>query len=180
MGIGGFRFEIDKKAMEEMLGGIKSASVNADAFIDAFIETQAGEAVKECKKKTPVGIYYKQEESKLISGTDTLDDPVVSRDSGRGGDMRRGWKKTPVSHRANEAFAWIYNDVKYAPYVEYGHRMAGGLRFLTADGWRTTKEGYVEGQYMLRDTIAEMKALIPRRLKASYALYLKRHMGGQG
>lgn len=42
----------------------------------------------------------------------------------------------------------VFWGADYAAHVNYGHRLAGGLKVKMPDGsWITTKEGYVEGQF---------------------------------
>ena len=66
-----------------------------------------------------------------------LKTPVAQKD---GGTLRRSWqvKKT------GELTRIIYNNVHYAPHVEYGHRTRGGKSF-------------VDGQYMLGKSVKEIE-----------------------
>lgn len=60
------------------------------------------------------------------------------------GHLRRVWHLENAGVLAIE----LYNNAEYAPYVENGHRTRGG-------------GGWVPGQFFLRDSMAEMEALIP-------------------
>ncbi|MHC8464491.1 HK97 gp10 family phage protein [Weissella tructae] len=61
-----------------------------------------------------------------------------------GGTLRRGWQAGPVKSSGKKVTAEVFNDVHYAPHVEYGHRTRGG-------------RGFVAGQYMLTNTLNEVK-----------------------
>ena len=71
-----------------------------------------------------------------------LKTPVAQKD---GGTLRRSWqvKKT------GELTRIIYNDVHYAPHVEYGHRTRLGTGKSKPKG--TIK--FVKGRYMLRKSL---------------------------
>ena len=64
------------------------------------------------------------------------------------GTLRREWKVTPVMKEGTAYVASLYNDTKYAPYVEYGHRTN------RKDG----SHGWVEGQYMMTNTCKQVQA----------------------
>ena len=72
--------------------------------------------------------------SKLISKV-KLKTPVDS------GTLRRSWQPKKVSNLERI----IFNNVKYAPYVEYGHRTRGGKSF-------------VDGVYMLEKSVKEIES----------------------
>lgn len=69
--------------------------------------------------------------------------PVVT------GTLRREWKVTPVMKEGAAYVASLYNDTKYAPYVEYGHRTN------RKDG----SHGWVEGQYMMTNACKQTQAV---------------------
>lgn len=64
------------------------------------------------------------------------------------GTLRREWKVTPVMKEGTAYVASLYNDTKYAPYVEYGHRTN------RKDG----SHGWVEGQYMMTNACKQVQA----------------------
>lgn len=64
------------------------------------------------------------------------------------GTLRREWKVTPVMKEETAYVASLYNDTKYAPYVEYGHRTN------RKDG----SHGWVEGQYMMTNACKQVQA----------------------
>ena len=71
--------------------------------------------------------------SKLIAKV-KLKTPVDS------GVLRRSWR----SKKDGQFARIIYNNVHYAPYVEYGHRTRGGKSFI-------------DGQYMLTKSVKQIE-----------------------
>lgn len=67
--------------------------------------------------------------------------------------MRRGWKskgfKIPNGYERV-----VFNDIEYAPYVEYGHRIVRNGQTI----------GFVQGRHMLEKSVDEIK-----RIADSYA-----------
>ena len=59
------------------------------------------------------------------------------------GVLRRSWH----SKKDGELARIVYNNVKYAPYVEYGHRTRGGRSF-------------VDGRYMLTKSVQEIEGTL--------------------
>ena len=59
------------------------------------------------------------------------------------GVLRRSWR----SKKDGDLARIIYNNVKYAPHVEYGHRTRGGKSF-------------VDGRYMLTKSVQEIEGTL--------------------
>ena len=66
-----------------------------------------------------------------------LKTPVAEKN---GGTLRRSWRVKSEGDLAKV----IYNNIHYAPHVEYGHRTRGGKSF-------------VEGRYMLTKSVKEIE-----------------------
>ncbi len=65
------------------------------------------------------------------------------------GRLRAGWERTaPEDGRVT-----VYNNVKYAAHVEWGHRQEVG-KYVPAIG-KKLKKPFVEGKHMLRDAVNE-------------------------
>lgn len=89
----------------------------------------AAQLVKATKQKTPVGKYPKSAHKV-------------------GGTLRRGWgSKGFKIPRGYERI--VYNDVEYAPYVEYGHR-------IVCNGQTV---GFVQGRHMFEKSVDEIKKI---------------------
>lgn len=66
------------------------------------------------------------------------------------GTLRREWKVTDIAKEGDNWVVTLYNDTKYAPYVEYGHR--------TRLNRKTGERHWVEGQFMMKISCDEVKA----------------------
>lgn len=97
--------------------------------------------IRSAVKNTPVGVYTN---GKI------------------GGTLRKGWhsKKEGANSRT------VYNDVDYAEYVEYGHRIMGG------EG-RSEQVGWQEGRFMLTKAESEAEPKVARYAKKKLEDLLK-------
>lgn len=82
-------------------------------------------------------------EAGIIRGRTMKNTPVDT------GLLRGSWKQTPPSSNS----VTIYDNVFYAPFVEFGHRTRGG-------------RGFVAGKHMLKTAIEESKASFAQDGKA--------------
>lgn len=118
-----------EKGMQDLANELK------DKVCQKVTNGLALKLVKSVKLKTPVGKYPKS--SHKIGGT-----------------LRRGWKakgfKIPNGYEAT-----VFNDIAYAPYVEYGHRIV----------YRGKTVGFVEGRHMLEKSIGEIVKITDSYLK---------------
>lgn len=92
-----------------------------------------------------------------------------------GGTLRRGWtagketapgayaKSLPVEKSGDYYIIRVTNPVKYASYVEFGHRQTPG-RFVPAIGKRL-KQGWVNGQYFLTLSEQDLERIAPAVLQ---------------
>lgn len=92
-----------------------------------------------------------------------------------GGTLQRGWtagkrtspsayaKSLPVEKSGNYYIIRVINPVKYASYVEFGHRQTPG-RFVPAIGKRL-KQGWVNGQYFLTLSEDDLESIAPAVLQ---------------
>lgn len=149
-------------------------------FYEGCLKESAARFLGKVIRKTPVGnnLYVDEDAGNGRSRQ------VVAR---QGGTLRRGWtarteaeaesgsNKNPTQYansltveRTNRNYSiTITNPVHYASFVESGHRQQVG-RFVPAIGKRL-KKSWVEGQFFMAKSEAEIKAEIPaileRRLK---------------
>ena len=65
----------------------------------------------------------------------------------KGGTLKRSWRVKKDGDLARI----VYNNVKYGPYVEYGHRTRGGKSF-------------VDGKYMLAKSVKEIESELDKEL----------------
>lgn len=164
------------------------------AFFEGCAKECAARFLGKVIRKTPVGKnQYTEEETGEVykSGKKkgkAKTKRVVSR---QGGTLRRGWtarteaeaesggskdptqyaSTIPVEHNGVTHSITITNPVHYASYVENGHRQQPG-RFVPAIGKRL-KKSWVEGQFMMAKSEAEVKAEIPAVLQRRLNNFLK-------
>ncbi len=160
-GMGGFSMA-DMKKLQKQLNKIQQG--NVEKFIEACAKELAARLLAKVIKRTPVGEYPKSSGKK-------------------GGTLRRGWTaKTheeavggsgkgsvaagtayadslKINHFGNTLVIEIVNPVKYASYVEYGHRTAN-------------KKGWVQGRFMLTISEGEIQEIAPKVLEAKIKKFL--------
>ena len=126
-----------------------------DEFIRKLTNEAAMRLLGKVRARTPVGKY-----------------PAESGKTG--GTLKRGWSAKSIQPLEVQKLGTstvvtvkIINPVKYASYVEYGHRQKPG-RFVPAIGKRL-KKGWVEGKFMLTKSETELESELPgiieRKLK---------------
>ena len=119
-----------------------------DAFYNGCVNELAGQVLSKVKKKTPVG-----------EGVYAVDPATGTRQKiAAGGTLRRGWNAALSVRRGGTYEAKVLNNVKYASYVEYGHRQHVG-QFVPVLGKHLTKS-WVPGQHMLQKAHDEVKKAV--------------------
>ena len=100
-----------------------------------------------------------------------------------GGTLKRGWTgnksvdpvvygmSLPVVNLGNAYQIIIINPVKYASYVEYGHRQTPG-RFVPAIGKRL-KKGWVDGEFMLTNAEITLEKNLPKIIEKKLKNFLE-------
>lgn len=86
----------------------------------------------------------------------------------KGGTLRRGWqahlaKELPIKKVGNAYEITVINPVKYASYVEFGHRQTPG-RYVPALG-KSLKKSWVVGRFWLTKSEAEIAEIAPRLIE---------------
>lgn len=159
--MGGFT-AADSKKLQKQLNKIQEG--NVEAFVDSCAKELAARLLAKVIKRTPVGKYPKSSGKK-------------------GGTLRRGWtSKTheeavggsgkssvaagkayadslKINHFGNTLVIEIVNPVKYASYVEYGHRTAN-------------HKGWVQGRFMLTTSEQELENITPKVLESKIKKFL--------
>lgn len=104
-----------------------------------------------------------------------------------GGTLRRGWtggknanakqyaQSLPVSVISENHMIEIINQVKYAQYVEYGHRQTPG-RYVPALG-KSLKASWVPGKFMMTKSVSEVDAIAQRVVDKKVKEFLERELG---
>lgn len=135
----------------------KLSKVDVDAFYRTAAQDLAGRLLSKVKKRTPV-VY---------------------------GTLRDAWAVMPVGHRGNHYTVVVLNNLRYASYVEYGHRQQPG-RFIPgyweegrfvydpeADGGMVLKDSWVKGRFMLTISTQELEQQAPPLLEKKLYKFLK-------
>ena len=139
------------KALQERLQ--KLERMDLDKFCEDCSKELAARLLALVIPRTPVGQY--------------------SKDSGKkGGTLRRGWtgkqnkssgtayaQSLPITKKGSTYTIEIINPVKYAEYVEFGHRTPNG--------------GWVNGQYFLTFSEKELERIAPALIEKKLNALLK-------
>lgn len=138
-----------------------------DAVVTAILNEVGSRALRKVKKRTPVGQYNKQVEFEAHLPQKEVD--FTTRDGRRvrftakartkrvsfkpktgrtGGHLRRMWQISRIKKSGDVFEIEVFNNVEYAPHVEYGHRTRNG--------------GFVQGRYMMAISMQEIEAILPK------------------
>lgn len=129
------KIEMDTRGFEKYRLVLGNATV--EAHIRAALSEAVAMALRQVKERTPV----------------------------RTGTLRREWKITDIVKEGDYWAVTLYNDTKYAPYVEYGHR--------TRLNKKTGERHWVEGQFVMKlscDEVAKnMNHIVQKHVNAMLA-----------
>lgn len=148
----------DIKALKDFQKRLEKLSkVDFDRFYTEAAKDIAGRLLSKVKKRTPV-IY---------------------------GKLRDAWAVLPVERQGDKYIITIINGLKYASYVEYGHRQQPG-RFIPGhwegerfiynpgeEGGMVLKKAWVEGRFMLTISVQELERMAPALLEKRLLKFLK-------
>ena len=159
--------KVDYKELEALRDRLEQfQKVDMDAFCEKMANELAARLLRRVKKKTPVGQY------ETITYT-KKDGSTLSFNEGKsGGTLRNNWKTSRIVFRGGEYRITVYNPLRYASYVEYGHRQQPG-RFVPQIG-KQLKSGWVQGQFMLKISEEEVQAIAPKLLEKKLEEELRR------
>lgn len=170
----------DFSELEELQKQFERASrVDVDRFCKEVAKQLAARLLAKVIPRTPVG----QGSFETIEGKRyTIKN---------GGTLRRGWtanteqeaesgttpdaityaKSLRIARMGNNYIIIVENPVKYASYVEYGHRQEPG-RYVASIGKRLVKS-WVDGKYMLTLSEKELESDIPGILERQMKRFIK-------
>ncbi len=121
------------KGLDEMIKDFEEAEKNVPSELRKLTDKMGASLLGKAKRKTPVG---------------------KSRDSYTGGTLRNNWQ----TKKLDPFTIAVYNNTKYALYVEHGHRTRGGKSF-------------VPGVYMLKKSLDEL--IIDREIDKAFDSIIK-------
>lgn len=154
--------KVDYRELQKLRDNLEQLQkVDMEEFCTQMSKEIAARLLRRVKQRTPVGEYEPISYSTKDGRTFTFNEGMS------GGTLRNNWKVSDAVYRGGEYRITVYNPVKYAKYVEYGHRQEVG-RFVPQIG-KSLKSGWVEGQFMLKISEEEVQniapALLEKRLK---------------
>lgn len=177
----GASVRLDGRELEKLRQQLQKAAADEDAFLRSCAKELAARLLRKAIRRTPVGVYDKPVSFTTSAGEEVSFTPNTGKN---GGTLRRGWtSKTheeavegngkgaieavkpyvdtlKINHSGNNFEIEIVNPVKYASYVEYGHR--------TRD-----HTGWVDGQFMLTISEEEVRKSAPQILEKKLEKWLK-------
>lgn len=131
-----------------------------DEIMTEAVKQVAARFLARVVKRTPVGDYRIEKEkiakrdSKKHKKGEKYKVKVANPNGKQGGTLRRGWTadNMSVTRSGNKYIVIVSNPVKYAPYVEYGHRTRN-------------HKGWVEGKFMMTISCDKVQKMAPRILE---------------
>ena len=147
------------KKFSESIG--KLNGVQRDAFMELAVKEMAGRLLALVIPRTPVGKAAQNDAGKTVHQGGTLRRGWTAKtqaqaESGGGTDTSTFLQSLSVERTARNYYRiTITNPVKYASYVEYGHRQTPG-RYVPAIGKRL-KASWVNGQFFLQTSENDLK-----------------------
>lgn len=158
---------LDYKELAKLLSNVEDAAEKYNVFATHFLETMAYACMAETKRRTPV------------------DD----------GDLRNRWKVGKVQRRGNELFVLIYNPLRYASFVEDGHRQLNRflpIKYLSRGSTKgrklakiirgkygahtkgiQLKQKWIPGYFMARISINNIENRIPAEYEKAVIQFMK-------
>ena len=152
-----------------------------DEFCRNVAKELAARLLAKVIKRTPVGKYPKG--SGKMGGTLRRGWTAKTESeaaSGGNSDAKSYANALPITKSGNAYEIEIINPVRYASYVEYGHRRDGGIPFQLPSGqWRRTSEGWTKGKFMLTKSEIEVQKWADGNLEKKIAQYLGEVLNGK-
>lgn len=90
------------------------------------------------------------------------------------GNLRNNWSVSEVDTDEQGPYVTVYTNVKYAPYVEYGHRQQPG-RYVPELGKRLVKS-WVNGRFMMTTARMEIDSQIPSVVQRNMEKFIRDHL----
>ena len=115
------------EGLDKLLNILDSSIKGFDVEIPKRLNKVSSKLIRKVKLKTPVGKV-------------------------KGGTLRRSWRVK----KDGDLTRIVYNNIHYAPHVEYGHR----TRLGTGKGKPKGKIKVVEGRYMLTKSVQEIEGTL--------------------
>ena len=160
--------EFDISELKDFRDNLKNLILKAPDFYEKMTKEITARLLAKVIKRTPVGVYNKPVSFVTKDGKKVSFTPKTGK---VGGTLRRGWTNNSNMNavsfvgsisvtRTGDAYSIVVkNNVRYAPYVEYGHRTRNG--------------GWVEGRFMLTLSEEEIRQSSPSLIQKRINAFLK-------
>ena len=145
-----------RKELKSMLSDIKDIDVKV-------LNKSVNIGLKDVKENTPVGSYSNQVNFTTKDGKEVS---FTTKNIKQGGFLRKSWKTSRISKSKKGVSKSIYNNVDYAEYVNYGHRV------VNKSGETV---GWVKGKFMLEKSIDRVDKEMLKAFKEEVERVNKKH-----
>lgn len=132
---------------------------SAEAFLRDLMNEIGQIIIANVKENSPVG-QYNDGWVRFVTSTGDIVEFWATAPNRQGGLLRDSWFVADVSIKNGKAEITISNSVYYAEWVENGHRLVNG--------------GWLEGQFMLRETLEDLNDKLSAIVKPKYVALLER------
>lgn len=178
----GGRVSFDFRQVEKLQKQLEQLERERNAFCEACAKNLAERLLRKVAKRTPVGRAPKLEGPKAVkvNGVSGKSRAMLTKTGAifvqywsgyQGGTLRRKWSIGDIRKTGDSFVIEVINPVKYASYVEYGHRQTPG-RYVPALG-KKLKAGWVKGQFMMTVSERELQTQAPGIIEKRLTDFLK-------
>lgn len=151
------------KALQKQL---QAAEKQSAEFVEKLTKEVAARFLRSLKKITPV--YQTPDYIRPLRDKKKRAQYQFVR---TGGELRRAWKAESIQDQGGMVRIVIFNPLKYASYVNYGHRQTPG-RFVPQIGLRL-KKSWVDGLFFMEKAENEILEQLAQIIKPQLDSFLK-------
>lgn len=157
---------------KKLLDRLETAEKETSVFVEKLVKTMAARLLRALKKNTPV-----YEVPNYINPIKDAEKRAKYQFKRSGGTLRRAWTMERIQIRGNKIQITIINPMKYASYVNYGHRQTPG-RYVPQIGLRLTK-AWVQGTFFMEKSELQTEQYIHKILEPQIMQFLKEVFDGK-
>lgn len=162
-------FIFDFSELKEFKEKFQKMREDLPKFYEKLLKELIARLLTKVIKRTPVGIYGEKEVK--FTTKDGKEVRFMAKSNKVGGTLRRGWtlgkdqdplvfaSKLRIIRKGDVYQVSIKNNVKYAKFVEYGHKTVNG--------------GFVEGRFFLTISEDEMQSITPAIVEKRLQEYIE-------
>ncbi len=150
--------KFDCREMKELQRQLQNLQEKQGEFLESCAKELAARLLAKVIRRTPVGDYSKEitvvakrNSKKHKKGEEYK--KKINPSGKKGGTLRRGWTAGDIRKEGGIFKIEVFNNVEYAPYVEYGHRTP-------------SHKGWVPGKFMLTISEQELETITPKVLES--------------